>query len=78
MARRDGLDDSAPVRRRRVVEELQFPPIFIFVIVAVVVFLIIRVLSGPRHPRGEMRVCRACGASHPGFAKFCRRCGRQL
>jgi len=24
------------------------------------------------------KVCRNCGASHPGFAQFCRRCGQRL
>lgn len=24
------------------------------------------------------RVCPGCGESHPGFARFCRRCGRIL
>jgi hypothetical protein len=27
---------------------------------------------------GVGRVCRNCGASHPGFAQFCRRCGQKL
>ena len=61
-----------------VVDVFELPPMFIFLVIAVVVFLIIRVLGGPRHPRGETRLCRACGASQPGFARFCRRCGRQL
>jgi ribosomal protein L40E len=26
----------------------------------------------------DQRVCRGCGARHPTYAVFCRRCGRRL
>jgi len=51
-------------------------PIFLMIVVAV--WMVTRVLRGPRPARGEQRLCRACGANHPGFARFCRRLGRQF
>jgi predicted amidophosphoribosyltransferase len=42
-------------------------------------FVIISAAVGKRPGvRGEQRLCRACGVSHPRFARFCRRCGRPL
>lgn len=53
-------------------------PAFVFVVVLVVVFLI-AVLSGRGHARSAgHRVCRGCGADHPRYARFCRRCGMRL
>jgi predicted amidophosphoribosyltransferase len=53
-------------------------PAFVFIIVLVVVFLV-AVLSGRGHARlGPQRLCKTCGASHPGYARFCRRCGQKL
>ena len=57
---------------------LELPPMFIFLVVVVVVVLVISTQAGKRAHRHGQQLCRACGASHPGFAKFCRRCGRQL
>ena len=60
-------------------ELMELPPMFIVLVVVVLVFVLVRLLSGSRRiSRGEQRLCRACGASHPGFARFCRRCGREL
>ena len=58
----------------------ELPPLFILLVLAVVVFIIVSAkMSGHCRPnRGAMHICRACGASHPGFARFCRKCGRQL
>ena len=72
------VDDLGNNAGRRVVQLLELPPMFIMLVIAVVFFLIFRVLSGPRNRGGEGRLCRGCGASHPGFARFCRRCGKQL
>jgi predicted amidophosphoribosyltransferase len=41
------------------------------------VTLVLIVAPGRRGGEGQ-RVCRNCGASHPPFAQFCRRCGRKL
>lgn len=62
-----------------VVDLLEFRLMFMLLVVGVVLFVIIRLVTGPRPaPYGEQQLCRACGASHPSFARFCRRCGRQL
>jgi hypothetical protein len=61
------------------VDLFEVPPLFIALVMIVVMFVIIGAVSGKRaRRRGEQSICRACGASHPGFARFCRRCGRQL
>jgi hypothetical protein len=26
----------------------------------------------------DQRLCKACGTAHPHFARFCRRCGKNL
>lgn len=51
--------------------------IIILVIVAVALLLIFK-SGGGRRAMGMTRTCRECGAAHPGFAKFCRRCGKRL
>jgi hypothetical protein len=60
------------------VDLFELPPLFIVLVLAVVMFIVVSAMSGRRPARGAMRICRACGASHPGFARFCRKCGRQL
>jgi uncharacterized membrane protein len=57
------------------VQAIEFP---VLIMIALAVWWIFRALSGTRSVRGEQQICRACGASHPNFARFCRRCGRQL
>ena len=52
-----------------------------FVIVALVaaVVLVLIFAPSPRRWSNELgRTCRGCGATHPAFARFCRRCGKQL
>ena len=52
---------------------------FIIIVVIVVVALLLIFKSGGGQRAMHMtRTCRDCGASHPGFAKFCRRCGKRL
>ena len=52
---------------------------FIIIVVIVVVALLLIFKSGGGQRAMQMtRTCRDCGASHPGFAKFCRRCGKRL
>ena len=57
-----------------------FPGFFIFLVVAVVLFLLIATASQHRRhtSQTDVRLCRGCGAGHPAFAQFCRRCGRKL
>ena len=55
------------------------PMMFILLATMVAVFVIVRTVSRAGRPRrAEQYICRACGASHPQFARFCRRCGKQL
>ena len=56
----------------------ELDPVFVFVVVLVVVVLV-AVLSGRGRGRGwAQRICKSCGASHPVYARFCRRCGQRL
>ena len=48
------------------------------IIVAVVVILLVATASTRRRGFLQQRMCRSCGASHPPFAQFCRRCGQRL
>jgi predicted amidophosphoribosyltransferase len=52
-----------------------YPLLTLFGVIVAAMFLM-SVLS-PRQRTGR-RVCRACGANHPDYAAFCRRCGRPL
>jgi uncharacterized OB-fold protein len=47
------------------------------VMVAIIVFVSV-VFSKSHMGEGVGRVCKNCGASHPPFARFCRRCGQRL
>jgi ribosomal protein L40E len=49
--------------------------IFVFVVVVVVMLVLAPARRGAMFAR---RVCRDCGAGHPAFARFCRRCGKRL
>ncbi len=58
---------------------MSFPTFVILVVVAVVFILLIT--SGSPNRRGQQgpqRACANCGATHPHFAQFCRRCGKRL
>ena len=50
----------------------------IVVIVVVALLLIFKGGGGGARAMQMTRTCRDCGATHPGFAKFCRRCGKRL
>ena len=56
---------------------------FTFVVVFVSVILIIMLIRTATVHRQhtldtDQRLCRGCGARHPTYAVFCRRCGRRL
>jgi len=53
-------------------------PIFLLVVVVVIVALVLIFSTGRRAAPFVGRTCRECGAGHPPFAKFCRRCGKRL
>jgi hypothetical protein len=46
------------------------------------VLLLLLVATAAQHRRyssqTQTKLCPGCGQSHPGFAQFCRRCGRKL
>jgi ribosomal protein L40E len=57
-----------------------FPPFFVVLVIAVLVLLLVATASQHRRhsSQTDQRLCRGCGASHPRYAQFCRRCGRRL
>ena len=59
---------------------LMLPPFFVILVIAVLVFLLVATASQHRRhsSQTDQRLCRGCGASHPRYAQFCRRCGRRL
>ena len=53
--------------------------VFVIITTLVVVVLIFSISQGRRGMlRMQQRVCGSCGAAHPPFAQFCRRCGQRL
>jgi hypothetical protein len=57
---------------------MDIDPMFLLVVAMVVVGVLL-VFSKSRHIGPDLRrTCRACGAAHPSFARFCRRCGKRL
>ena len=63
-----------------VVQLVQFlagHPWLVIGIVMVVLLLVVR-STGDKPPRVEPHQCKGCRTRHPAFARFCRRCGRQL
>jgi ribosomal protein L40E len=52
---------------------------FLIIVALVVAVFIVSIAAGRRNGnRMQGRMCRACGAAHPPFAQFCRRCGQRL
>ena len=50
-------------------------------LVVIVVVLVLLVSAGSRNRTqgpAPQRGCGHCGAAHPHFAAFCRRCGKRL
>lgn len=59
----------------------QFPGFLLIVVIVVVAVLLLA--AGSRKGGGPggtspQRGCNHCGAAHPHFAEFCRRCGKRL
>ena len=56
------------------------PTFLVFFVTAVVIVLLIMTASQHRRHSSatDPRTCRGCGASHPPFAEYCRRCGKKL
>ena len=59
---------------------MEFPPVFIVFVAAVLLFLLLATASQHlRHSsQTQQKLCRGCGASHLNYAVFCRRCGQKL
>ena len=56
-----------------------FPFVFVFVGVVLLIMLIRTATIHRQHSLDtDQRLCRGCGARHPTYAVFCRRCGRRL
>jgi len=53
---------------------------FILLCIVLLLFFVIQTASQHRRysSQTQQKLCRGCGASHPNFAAFCRRCGRKL
>lgn len=48
-------------------------------IVLAVTLLIVTAIQSRRHARNtNSKLCPGCGTTHPGFAEYCRTCGRKL
>ncbi|MEM8875963.1 MAG: hypothetical protein AAGD32_17090 [Planctomycetota bacterium] len=61
------------------------PRALVFAVLILLAVLILRkVFGGPETdpsagpPKRGRRVCGNCATAHPGFAKYCRRCGKHL
>ena len=58
-------------------------PKFLLVLALVALVLLLVLSGGGGKRRGSSAAaapkrCPACGADHPGFARFCRQCGKKL
>ena len=52
---------------------------FVIIVAVVVLVLIFSMGAGRRNAlRFGQRLCHSCGAAHPPFAQYCRRCGQRL
>jgi ribosomal protein L40E len=52
---------------------------FVIIVAVVLIFVMVTIASNRRHAaRLDQRVCQSCGAAHPPFAQYCRRCGQKL
>lgn len=52
-------------------------PAHIWVIILVVIVVWILIPKGRRRQTGQ-RECDRCGMEQPGYASYCRRCGKKL
>lgn len=52
---------------------------FVIIVAVALIFVFVSIAAGRRNAaRTGQRVCGSCGAGHPPFAQFCRRCGQRL
>ena len=58
---------------------MEIDPRFLMLIAIVAVILLLLFGPGRRNIGPDLRkTCRNCGAAHPSFARFCRRCGKRI
>lgn len=51
----------------------------ILLVAVAVLLLVITAMQSRRHTRlTNSKLCPGCGTTHPGFADYCRTCGRKL
>jgi len=54
-------------------------PIITLAVAAVLFVIWFTMTQHRRHAaRTQQRLCKGCGASHPAYANYCRRCGQRL
>jgi hypothetical protein len=58
----------------------QFAPLLVIFVAGVLLLLLVATAAQHRRysSQTQTKLCPGCGQSHPGFAQFCRRCGRKL
>jgi len=56
---------------------VSFASLILLIIVVMAVVMIVKMIVSRRGGLSQ-RICSACNAGHPRFAKFCRECGKRL
>lgn len=52
---------------------------FVIIVIVVLIVVVLNVASNRRSSaRANQVLCASCGAPHPPFARYCRRCGQKL
>jgi hypothetical protein len=60
-------------------ERMEFET-FVIIVAVVLIFVMVTIVGSNRRNAARLgqRVCQSCGAAHPPFAQYCRRCGQKL
>jgi hypothetical protein len=72
------LLSSAGKGTRRGAVVMDMPLSFIIIVVVVAIILIAATTGNRRRADAQSRLCPSCGCTHPPFAQFCPRCGKQV
>ncbi len=57
---------------------MPFPLILIGIVAVIIWALMASARKGMQQLPDESRACPSCGKIHPGYANYCRQCGRKL
>jgi predicted amidophosphoribosyltransferase len=60
---------------------VQVMPNWVFILILLLAVVFIVMVISPRRRNGvtrNQRTCPQCGADNPGFAQYCRRCGKSF